>query len=89
MSLHEKLNQMNNKMSQQIGEWIYKFKNKVALILIINQQLVPLLNFVSKNDTKILGLYVEPNIQMGWSWQGSHKRWNQEQRDQHIVRNIT
>jgi hypothetical protein len=48
-----------------------------------------LLNFVSKNDTKILGLYVEPNIQMGWSWQGSHKRWNQEQRDQHIVRNIT
>jgi hypothetical protein len=65
MSLHEKLNQMNNKMSQQIGEWIYKFKNKVALILIINQQLVPLLNFVSKNDTKILGLYVEPNIQMG------------------------
>jgi len=48
----------------------------MVLILIINQQLVPLLKFVSNNDIKILRLYVEPNIQMGWSWEGSHKRWN-------------
>jgi hypothetical protein len=27
MSLHEELNQMNNKKSQQIGEWIYKLNN--------------------------------------------------------------